>query len=123
MFIGILPTCKSVRTSEVLKLAVEPGCYGRAVSVLTAQEQFLLGDLSSEKLTLMFKYRQMPTSTQFVYITPWKPLCFVNAFFCLIPHLSIHNWSHRACNTQEIFLLTLLSNTIKYSDLTILLRL
>lgn len=65
----------------------------------------------------------MPTSTQFVYITPWKPLCFVNAFFCLIPHLTIHNLSHRACNTQEIFLLTLLSNTIKYSDLTLLLRL
>lgn len=37
MFIGILPACKSVRASEVLKLPVEPGSYGRAASVLTAE--------------------------------------------------------------------------------------
>lgn len=37
MVIGILPACKFVRASGVLKLAVKPGSCGRAANVLTAE--------------------------------------------------------------------------------------
>lgn len=65
----------------------------------------------------------MPSFTQFIKLFPQglRPLlckCFSLPY---TPSFLIHCWSHRACDAPVIFLPTLLSNIVKYSQPTVLL--